>query len=330
MAFSRAMNANFIPAPWRRRPSPESALSDPWQALFRRVPLTQRARRSYPPRPRRACLGELVQLDGSEHAWFEDHGPVCTLSAPCSCTSTMPRASSWSCTSSIRVLGVSVCVPYQGPIRAHRTARRWPGSPRHSWCAMGTDGVADATEEPFKQRVTGSIPVRLSRMWRQLRDLPPASPYRLRFHAWLRADPDGNDGHPRRLSSLLLRREGDAPDDPPQPAPQDDDTPEAVIIEACARTRSWRVAASRSETGSAQRSVATAVARGRDDLRPSVVRTSRGGAAGTARKALGPAPWLSTSRAPPPARRPVANGATTPTRTTKQSLTARPCSRVSR
>ena len=24
------------------------------------------------PRPRRECLGELVQIDGSEHAWFED------------------------------------------------------------------------------------------------------------------------------------------------------------------------------------------------------------------------------------------------------------------
>src|SRR6059036_1275853 len=43
------------------------------------VPRTQRARRSYPPRPRRAFLGELVQIDGSEHAWFEDRGPVCTL-----------------------------------------------------------------------------------------------------------------------------------------------------------------------------------------------------------------------------------------------------------
>src|SRR5262245_20961606 len=43
------------------------------------VPRVQRARRSYPPRPRRACLGELVQIDGSEHAWFEDRGPVCTL-----------------------------------------------------------------------------------------------------------------------------------------------------------------------------------------------------------------------------------------------------------
>jgi len=43
------------------------------------VPRLQRIRRSYPPRPRRACLGELVQVDGSEHAWFEDRGPVCTL-----------------------------------------------------------------------------------------------------------------------------------------------------------------------------------------------------------------------------------------------------------
>src|SRR6059058_2940421 len=44
-------------------------------------PRLQRMRRSYPPRPRRACLGELVQIDGSEHAWFEDRGPVCTLIA---------------------------------------------------------------------------------------------------------------------------------------------------------------------------------------------------------------------------------------------------------
>jgi hypothetical protein len=31
------------------------------------------------PRYRRACFGELVQIDGSPHAWFEDRGPVCTL-----------------------------------------------------------------------------------------------------------------------------------------------------------------------------------------------------------------------------------------------------------
>jgi len=31
------------------------------------------------PRRRRDCFGELVQLNGSEHAWFEDRGPQCTL-----------------------------------------------------------------------------------------------------------------------------------------------------------------------------------------------------------------------------------------------------------
>jgi len=30
-------------------------------------------------RERRACFGELVQIDGSAHAWFEDRGPKCTL-----------------------------------------------------------------------------------------------------------------------------------------------------------------------------------------------------------------------------------------------------------
>lgn len=33
----------------------------------------------HPPRARRACFGELIQIDGSQHAWFEDRGPFCTL-----------------------------------------------------------------------------------------------------------------------------------------------------------------------------------------------------------------------------------------------------------
>ena len=33
------------------------------------------------PRRRRECLGELVQIDGSEHRWFEGRGEVCTLLA---------------------------------------------------------------------------------------------------------------------------------------------------------------------------------------------------------------------------------------------------------
>ena len=31
------------------------------------------------PRGRRDCVGELVQVDGSEHWWFEDRGPQCSL-----------------------------------------------------------------------------------------------------------------------------------------------------------------------------------------------------------------------------------------------------------
>ena len=30
-------------------------------------------------RPRRPCVGELIQLDGSDHAWFEDRAPACVL-----------------------------------------------------------------------------------------------------------------------------------------------------------------------------------------------------------------------------------------------------------
>ena len=33
------------------------------------------------PRRRRDYLGELVQIDGSEHAWFEARGEMCTLLA---------------------------------------------------------------------------------------------------------------------------------------------------------------------------------------------------------------------------------------------------------
>lgn len=35
----------------------------------------------HPPRPRRQRLGELVQIDGSPHDWFEGRGPRCTLIA---------------------------------------------------------------------------------------------------------------------------------------------------------------------------------------------------------------------------------------------------------
>ena len=35
--------------------------------------------RVHPSRPRRSQRGELIQIDGSLHAWFEDRGPHCCL-----------------------------------------------------------------------------------------------------------------------------------------------------------------------------------------------------------------------------------------------------------
>jgi transposase len=43
------------------------------------VPRRQRPPKIYQPRTRRSCLGELIQIDGSEHRWFEDRAPPCTL-----------------------------------------------------------------------------------------------------------------------------------------------------------------------------------------------------------------------------------------------------------
>jgi hypothetical protein len=40
-----------------------------WQDRRHRLPSPHQ------PRRRRDCLGELVQIDGSEHPWFEDRGP---------------------------------------------------------------------------------------------------------------------------------------------------------------------------------------------------------------------------------------------------------------
>jgi hypothetical protein len=41
------------------------------------LPRSLRASRPHPPRNRRACLGELVQIDGCDHEWFESRAPRC-------------------------------------------------------------------------------------------------------------------------------------------------------------------------------------------------------------------------------------------------------------
>ncbi|MDB4990228.1 MAG: transposase [Myxococcaceae bacterium] len=38
-----------------------------------------RSKRLQQPRHRRACIGELVQIDGCLHDWFEGRGPRCTV-----------------------------------------------------------------------------------------------------------------------------------------------------------------------------------------------------------------------------------------------------------
>jgi transposase len=40
---------------------------------------SQKLKRAQRPRNRRACMGELVQIDGSDHEWFEDRAPRCVL-----------------------------------------------------------------------------------------------------------------------------------------------------------------------------------------------------------------------------------------------------------
>lgn len=42
------------------------------------TPRKLRAPRVQQPRARRACFGELIQIDGCEHRWFEDRAPACT------------------------------------------------------------------------------------------------------------------------------------------------------------------------------------------------------------------------------------------------------------
>ena len=43
------------------------------------IPKNCRLKRAYQPRNRRECFGELIQIDGSPHDWFEGRAPKCTL-----------------------------------------------------------------------------------------------------------------------------------------------------------------------------------------------------------------------------------------------------------
>jgi len=45
------------------------------------LPRDRRVVKPHQPRYRRSCLGELVQIDGCDHHWFEERGPACSLLA---------------------------------------------------------------------------------------------------------------------------------------------------------------------------------------------------------------------------------------------------------
>jgi transposase len=43
------------------------------------IPRKLRAPKIQQPRARRGCVGELIQIDGCEHRWFEERAPMCTV-----------------------------------------------------------------------------------------------------------------------------------------------------------------------------------------------------------------------------------------------------------
>ena len=63
----------FIPSPAIRFPERAEGVKGP-EGLW-----LDRKQRVHQPRHRRECVGELVQVDGCEHWWFEDRGSQCTL-----------------------------------------------------------------------------------------------------------------------------------------------------------------------------------------------------------------------------------------------------------
>ncbi len=50
-----------------------------WMVEAGRWPSRKQRKSFYQPRLRRESYGELVQIDGSDHRWFEDRGDRCTL-----------------------------------------------------------------------------------------------------------------------------------------------------------------------------------------------------------------------------------------------------------
>jgi hypothetical protein len=95
------------------------------------------------PRRRRDCLGELVQIDGSEHAWFEDRGPSCTLLAFVDdATSRLMELRFVASESAFSYFQATTSK--QRGATSRRTASRWRSTRTSTGCSGSTVGTARA------------------------------------------------------------------------------------------------------------------------------------------------------------------------------------------
>lgn len=69
---------------------------------------------AYQPRLRRECYGELIQIDGSDHYWFEDRGSACTLLVFIDdATSTLMQLREVFCFRDERLVGAQLAFSYE-------------------------------------------------------------------------------------------------------------------------------------------------------------------------------------------------------------------------
>jgi hypothetical protein len=86
LAIIRERYADFGPTLAREKLLERHGLLVPCETLRGRMrdagiwlPRAARRKAIQQPRARRQCFGELIQIDGSEHHWFEDRGPYCSV-----------------------------------------------------------------------------------------------------------------------------------------------------------------------------------------------------------------------------------------------------------
>lgn len=83
-------------------------------------PKRRRQQRVHSPRQRRACRGELVQIDGSHHDWFEQRAPKCCLIAFIDDATGQVLAA--------RFFATETTQGYLGLLREHAAAHGLPGA----------------------------------------------------------------------------------------------------------------------------------------------------------------------------------------------------------